>query len=274
MKKTRISAILLTFAMLMGLAAFLPGIVSASTPIKVIVNGNTVVFPDVQPFTDVNGRTFVPVRFVSEELGCKVEWHSSTSTVTITRGRINVELVIGKKEITVLGVKKTMDTAAQILNGRTLVPARFVAEAFGCDVGWNSTTRTVTITDPGKDVYKVGGFAIGIEKDDALSRISTGLVVTKKSGLIVGEGSNYGKPVLNIRTIIDVVGADIPKQRLEIEALLKQCLSAKVVGEVMAHISNIKTYSDSVELKQWYEGRYHVLASGSRGVISIMVYMD
>jgi len=260
--------------MLLGMTVFLPGFASAADPIEVVVNGKNVAFPDVHPFTDVNGRTFVPVRFVSEELGCTVQWHSNTSTVTIDRGRINVELVIGKKEITVLGVNKTMDTAAQVLNGRTLVPARFVAEAFGCEVGWNSTTRTVAITDPGTDVYKVGGFAIGIEPDDTLSRITSGLVITKKSGLILVEGDNGGKPVLSFRTIIDVVGADIPKQLQEIEALLKQCLSVKVAEEVLAHVSNIKTAYDRAEPKQWYEGRYHVVATAAECVISIMVYMD
>jgi len=274
MKKTGICAILLTLTILLGITVFLPGFASAADPIKVVVNGKNVEFPDVQPFTDVNGRTFVPVRFVSEVLGCKVDWHSSTSTVTINRGRINVELVIGEKEITVLGVTKTMDTAAQVLNERTLVPARFVAEAFGCEVGWNNSTRTVTITDPGTDVYKVGGFAIGIEPDDTLSRITSGLVVIKKSGLIMVEGDNGGKPVLSFRTIVDVVGADIPKQRLEVEALLKQCLSDKVAEEVLAHVSNIKTTSDRAEPKQWYEGRYHVVATAAEGVISIMVYMD
>jgi len=274
MKKNRICAILLTFTILPGMTVFLPGSASAADPVKVVVNGKNVEFPDVQPFIDANGRTIVPLRFVSEELGCKAEWHPSTSTVTIDRGRINVELVIGKKEITVLGVIKTMDTAAQILDGRTLVPVRFVAEAFGCELGWDSSTRTATIIDPGTDVYKIGGFAIGIGPDDTFTCISTGLFVTKKSGLLLGEGDNGGKPVLNIKSIIDIDGADIPKQRQEIEALLKQCLSVKVAEEVMAHVSNIKTYLDKVEFREWYEGRYHVLASGSRAVITIMVYMD
>ena len=106
MKKTRICAILLTFTMLLGMTVFLPGLTSAADPVKVVVNGKHIEFPDVQPFIDTNGRTIVPVRFIIEELGCKAEWHQSTSTVTIDRGRINVELVIGKKEITVLGVTK------------------------------------------------------------------------------------------------------------------------------------------------------------------------
>jgi len=274
MKKTRICAILLTFTMLLGMAVFLPGSASAADPITVIVNGKTIVFPDVQPFIDANSRTIVPVRFIIEELGCNAEWHPSTSTVTIDRGRINVELTIGKKEITVLGVKKTMDTAAQLLNGRTLVPVRFVAEAFGCELSWDSSTRTATIIDPGTDVYKIGGFAIGIGPDDTFTCISTGLFIVKKSGLILIESGNDEKPALIFRTIIDVVGADIPKQRQETEALLKQCFSAKVAEEALAYISSIKTTSDSVELKQWYEGGYHVAAIGLHGVITITVYMD
>ena len=167
-----------------------------------------------------------------------------------------------------------MDTAAQLLDGRTLVPVRFVAEAFGCELSWDSSTRTATIIDPGKDVYKVGEFAIEIGPDDTFTCITSGLFIVKKSGLILIEGISGENPSLIFRTIIDVVGADIPKQRQETEALLKQCFSAKVAEEALAHVSSIKTTTDRVELKQWHEGRYHVAAIGGGAVITITVYMD
>jgi len=275
MKKTRSTAMLLTLAILLGLAALLPANTSASKPITVTVNGKTVDFPDVQPFVDANGRTFVPVRFVSEELNCEVEWHPDTRTVTIDRGRINAKLTIGIKEITVLGVTKTMNTAAQVQNGRTLVPARFVAEAFGCEVEWNGATRVVTITDPGKDVYKIGTFVIEIEENDHLrDNASHGLSVVKKSGLILSEGSSDGKPVLRVTMPIDENAAvDVAEQRKETEALLKQCLSAKLADEVMEYVANVKTIQDKLTGKKWVEGRYEVYASGGFGVISIMVYI-
>jgi len=276
MKKTRSTAVLLAFAILLGLAAMLPANTSASKPITVTVNGKTVEFPDVQPFVDANGRTFVPVRFVSEELNCEVEWHPDTRTVTIDRGRINAKLTIGKKEITVLGVTKTMNTAAQVQNGRTLVPARFVAEAFGCEVEWNGATRIVKITDPGKDVYRIGTFAIEIEESDRLSRNSVGgVVVVKKSGLSLAEGRSDGKPVLRITMpIYENAAVNVPEQRREVEAILKQCLSIKLADEVMAYVANIRTIEDELSAKKWVEGRYEVYTSGRLGVISIMVYIN
>jgi len=216
------------------------------------------------------------VRFVSEELNCEVEWHPDTRTVTIDRGRINAKLTIGKKEITVLGVTKTMNTAAQVQNGRTLVPARFVAEAFGCDVEWNGATRIVKITDPGKDVYKIGTFAIEIEGSDSLWTNSVGgLVVSKESGLILGEGRSDGKPVLRVTMpIYENADVDVPKQRKEIEAILKQCLSEKLVDEVMEYVASVKTSEDNLTARKWVEGRYEVAAGGGFGVISMMVYIN
>jgi len=276
MKKTRSTAVLLAFALLLGLAAMLPAATSASKPITVTINGKTVEFPDVQPFVDANGRTFVPVRFVSEELNCEVEWHPDTRTVTINRGRINAKLTIGKKEITVLGVTKTMNTAAQVQNGRTLVPARFVAEAFGCEVEWNGETRVVRITDPGKDVYKIGTFSIEIEESDSLWTNSVGgLVVSKEFGLILGEGRSDGKPVLRITMpIYENADVNVPEQRREVEAILKQCLSIKLADEVMAYVANVRTVEDELSAKKWVEGRYEVYTSGRLGVISIMVYIN
>jgi len=276
MKKTRSTAVLLTLAILLGLAALLPAATSASKPIKVTVNGKTVDFPDVQPFVDANGRTFVPVRFVSEELNCEVEWHPDTRTVTIDRGRINAKLTIGKKEITVLGVAKTMNTAAMVQNGRTLVPARFVAEAFGCDVEWNGATRVVKITDPGKDVYKIGTFSIEIGESDRVYKNNTpGLDVVKKSGLMLGEGRSDGKPVLRVTIVVyENAEVDIPEMRNETEALLKQCLSVNLVDEVMAYVASIRTIHDELYPKKWVEGKYEVYASGGLGVISIMVYIN
>ena len=276
MKKKEMTATLLIFATLFGLFAILPGTALAADPIKVFVNGKAVVFPDEQPYIDDNGRTVVPVRFVTEALGCKVEWRAATQTVTIDRGKIHVELTIGKKEITVLGVRKTMDTSAVLKAGRTFVPIRFVSEAFGCKVGWETKTRTVTIDDPGKDVYMVGSFSLAIEDGDNLSRgTDGGLTVIKKSGLILGDEKGIGgKAVLTIQIKVDIPSTDIPKQRQETESLLKQCLSAKVADEIMAYVAGKQVFSTLLATKDWKEGKYSITAGGGIGPIAISIYMD
>ena len=40
---------------------------------------------------------------------------------------------------------KTPDVAPKIIDGRTMVPVRFIAELFGCEVSWDANTQTVSI---------------------------------------------------------------------------------------------------------------------------------
>lgn len=62
-----------------------------------------------------------------------------------TSGR-TVNLVVGQSTAQIDGQNVTMTASAQVVSGRTLVPLRFISEAFGCDVKWDGTTRTATVT--------------------------------------------------------------------------------------------------------------------------------
>ena len=115
----------------------------AGDEIKVMVNGELVNF-DVQPQV-ISSRTMVPLRAIFEKLGATVEWNNSTQTVTATKGDTVVVSTLGSKTMYINGEAKTMDVAPTALNGRTLVPARFVAEAFDCYVEWDGSSRTVYI---------------------------------------------------------------------------------------------------------------------------------
>lgn len=110
----------------------------------VLVNGSRVSFPDQQPLLK-DSRTLVPARGVFEALGATVGWDDATETVTVSRGDTLVTLTIGQSFITVNGVQKAQDVPAQLINDRTMIPVRAVAEAFGCNVGWDDATYTVTI---------------------------------------------------------------------------------------------------------------------------------
>lgn len=114
--------------------------------IKVKVNGSFVSFPDAKPFVDENNRTLIPVRFVSEALGAKVEWDKSEQEVNINQDNKEITLKINEKRIVVNGNVSSMDTVAIIKDSRTFVPIRFVAEALGATVNWISSTSTVDIS--------------------------------------------------------------------------------------------------------------------------------
>ena len=115
------------------------------TDISILCDGIPVT-AEVPPFIDANGRTMVPVRFVSEALGANVGWEPATRTVTITKTTTIIILQINSRLITSNGVHTTMDTTAIIKDSRTFVPVRYIAEALGLDVDWDGVTRTVILT--------------------------------------------------------------------------------------------------------------------------------
>ncbi len=91
---------------------------------------------DVYPFTE-NGRTLVPVRFIAENFGARVDWTESTQTVDITCGDNVIRMVLGSKEMNVNGQVVMLDVPAQTYNARTLIPLRALAEALGKKVFWD-----------------------------------------------------------------------------------------------------------------------------------------
>lgn len=115
----------------------------AESPITVTVDGQPVEF-DVQPQL-INDRTMVPLRAIFEELGAAVSWDEPTQTVTAVKEGYTVTASIGSTVMTVNGTENIMDTAPMLIDSRTLVPARFVAEAFDCKVDWDDSTCTVII---------------------------------------------------------------------------------------------------------------------------------
>jgi len=117
--------------------------VDAQEPVEVILDGRTLRF-DVNP-TIIDDRVMVPMRVIFEELGANVTWNENNRSITATRGTTLVIAVVGNRTISVNGRRNEMDVAPLIIDGRTLVPIRFVSEALGANVEWHGETRTVLI---------------------------------------------------------------------------------------------------------------------------------
>lgn len=94
----------------------------------------------------VKGRTLVPIRAIIEEMGGRVDWDGNERKVTISLGKTKIELWIDKKSARVNGDLKELDVPPQIINGRTMLPLRFVTEELGCTVEWDVNTKTITMT--------------------------------------------------------------------------------------------------------------------------------
>lgn len=113
--------------------------------LKAFVNGKQPVF-DVQPFTK-EGRTLVPFRAIAASLKADVSYDAATQTVTVVRGDVTVELTLGSDTAYVNGEAVKLDVAAESVQGRTVIPLRFLSEAFGAAVEFDAETQSVIITE-------------------------------------------------------------------------------------------------------------------------------
>ncbi|MBE7042538.1 MAG: glycoside hydrolase family 3 protein [Ruminococcaceae bacterium] len=117
---------------------------SEDSPITVTVNGQPIPFD--QPPVLMEGRTLVPIRGVIEAMNGTVDWNEEAKTTTLTLGYDVIQLTIGSDTATVNGVAYELDVPPQIINDRTLLPIRFIAENFHFRVDWNEETKTVIIS--------------------------------------------------------------------------------------------------------------------------------
>lgn len=125
--------------------------------VGVMVNGVYVKFPDAAPEV-TDGRTMVPVRALVEALGGEADYEfaDQKDSVRLFIDKYTIDFTIGGTTAvrhtrgTDTGeADKTikMDCAPYIKGGRTYVPVRFIAEALGYDVGWDSAYQTAILLD-------------------------------------------------------------------------------------------------------------------------------
>lgn len=98
----------------------------------------------VRPYIK-NDRTMVPLRYIAEELKCKVTYVEETREIIIENGKTKLVFQIDSLTYTNDGLKKSLDAAPEIVESRTFVPLRAVSEALNCDVQWMESSRMVII---------------------------------------------------------------------------------------------------------------------------------
>ena len=223
---------------------------ATANDISVKLNGSQLSF-DVPPAVD-NGRTLVPLRAIFEAMGADVKWDGNTQTVTATKDSTIVVLTIGNKTAYKNNSPVVLDGPGKIINQRTLVPLRFVGEAFGADVVWEGSTRTITITSggsppssdpPAKNQLKAHFIDVG-QGDAILVQFPNGKVM-----LVDGGPRTAGEKIVSYLkkagiTSIDIVVATHPHED-HISGLLS-VLNAFPVGKVYdsGYPHTTKTYED------------------------------
>lgn len=119
----------------------------------VMLDGEALQF-DVPPVIE-NGRTLVPLRAIFEALGAEISWNDATQTVLAQKSGTQVVLTIGNPQAYKNNTSVLLDVPPKIIQGRTMVPLRFVSEAMGADVKWDGVTGTILITSQADVVYEI-----------------------------------------------------------------------------------------------------------------------
>jgi len=136
MKRIILSALVLCIL----IAGLLP---IQATTIPIYIQGKQVK-PDTPPILQ-NNRTFVPIRYIAESFGAKVNWNEQAQRVTIDSGNTHIVLHIGNRIAQKNGTDIELDVAPFLKNDRTYVPLRFISEALGHYVDWDATEQAVYI---------------------------------------------------------------------------------------------------------------------------------
>lgn len=99
---------------------------------------------DSVPFIK-NDRTYIPIRFISEALGASVEWVPETRRVIIRSEEAIIEMQINNRKMKINNYEVINDAAPIIVNDRTMLPIRVIAENLNCKVDWNNDNLSVKI---------------------------------------------------------------------------------------------------------------------------------
>lgn len=216
----RFISIITVLMLLLSFPAYAEGLPAA---VSVTIDGQPVMFPDAQPYI-VNGRTMIPIRFISENMGGKVSWEQSTKTVTLKQGSITIVLEIGKTSAAVVDSStskretKLFDAAPVIKDSRTFVPLRFVSETMDCGVSWDNNTKTVAIRTDGVMTEKLGKSDINVSVNGKSVVFEDAKPVLKASDIFVpvrAVVNNIVTAEISLNSMADDITVTFNKNKLQ-----------------------------------------------------------
>lgn len=231
---------------------------------------------DVSP-TIIEDRTMLPIRYAATPLGADVGWDDATRKVTVILGETKMELWIGQSNALVNGENVPIDAdninvKPLIINGRTMLPLRFVTETLGCDVQWDPVTRKATIT---KTIPAGGTIKPGIPGMEINPPV-TSVDISKLKGTWgleqVGKAYSVTMSEADIPVVIRVGrGYDVFGKYASVDSLKEPVLdTAKLIqdqkverirfdqgGNSQITSESIRSYSNSMSTKISASGSYY-----------------
>lgn len=116
----------------------------AAKEVKIEIDGKAMV-PKDMPAVIIDGRTMLPMRQIAQELGCEVNWNEAAKQIYVMRGSDIIVFTVDSKTGYENGKEFTMDVPATIVNDRTMLPVRALADALHLNIKWDDPSRTVSI---------------------------------------------------------------------------------------------------------------------------------
>jgi hypothetical protein len=98
-----------------------------------------------EPVKLIDGSTYIHVRDLTRLLGAEVSWDDKVSAAVYEKGSRRVVLHTKENRYELNGVVHETETPAQLIEGKTMVPVRLIAEAFGSSVQYDAENRLVVI---------------------------------------------------------------------------------------------------------------------------------
>lgn len=230
----------------------LPVYASTNSDIKIYVDNKQVV-SDQNPFINEDGRTMVPVRFVSEALGADVNWLPLDRAAVVEYAGTKIVMVVGMKYATVGLSIKNLDSPVTIVGGRTMVPLRFVSECLGAQVRWDASERAVYITTS------------EMAKDDEL--VDSDLILKTPS-----PGNNENN--VNLIAIVDYrFNRPVEPQITDLQEILKRRFTTEEIKPIIDYIRTKKGMDGThIPVKDWTINGKLVRVSDNIASITVTVW--
>lgn len=145
----KLKKLFIGFAVLGIIGAMSIGAMAENDVVTVTVDNEAVVFEDQQPVI-IEGHTLVPVRAVFEKAGATVAWDQPTQTATISNDEYVVTIKYGDSVMYRNGVAIELEQPADVINNRTMIPVRAIAEAMNYAVTWDGHHSLILVSTTGK----------------------------------------------------------------------------------------------------------------------------
>lgn len=238
--------------------------------IEVLVDARRVAFPDVRPQIN-NGTTLIPLRFVTDKLGGKLTL--TGKNISIEKGDRQIAMTIGGRTATVNGETVTLDTPSVAVNGRTLVPLRFVSQALGETIKWDGVNQYIWIGST--EVPKLEDVAKPVSIEPYLDLFKKGEYVLKFGNITYSQVRILSKDDFPIQFENEIIYRIDYAQSTDGMEYLRSISDSKSItgltyyllqkGQPLRYRGEINVFRERVKQDSDLRIKYHRIISGNDG---------